>query len=157
MQGAKFIHLIHLENILSYGPDGCRCDMEPLNVLIGPNASGKSNLIEALSVLAATPKNLQDPILEGGGVGDWLWKGAEKPIRAMIDVTVDYPRGAMPLRYRLAFTATGGRFLLVDEAVENERPIGTNPRPYFYYAYQNGHPTLNVKTESEQNTPRAER
>ena len=122
--------------------------MEPLNVLIGPNASGKSNLIEALSLLAAAPRDLQEPIRAGGGIRDWLWKGRPRTVTASVDVTVAYPRGSIALRYRLCFTETGARFELLDEAVENERP--TNPfdlQPFFYYRYQDGHPVLSVVGE----------
>ena len=41
------LHRIKLENILSFGPDAQELELKPLNVLIGPNASGKSNLMEA--------------------------------------------------------------------------------------------------------------
>jgi predicted ATPase len=66
-----------------------------------------------------------------------------------VEVTVEHPKGPMPLRYRLSFTETGARFELRDEAVENERK--TNPheaQPYFYYRYQGGRPVLNVREES---------
>ena len=76
MKGKKFIETIRLENILSYGANDEPFPLEPLNVLIGANASGKSNLIEALSLLAAAPRSLHDPIRLGGGVLEWLWKGA---------------------------------------------------------------------------------
>ena len=62
MEGMKFIQTIRLDSILSYGPGAAELSLEPLNVLIGPNASGKSNLIEALSLLAAAPGDLQAPI-----------------------------------------------------------------------------------------------
>src|SRR3990172_11924022 len=128
MEGMKLIRSIRLENILSYGPQGHELPLEPLNVLIGPNASGKPNLIEALSILAAAPRDLQVPIREGGGIGDWLWKGSRQRVTATIDITVYYPWGPMPLRYRLSFTESGQRFMLLDELVENERPTGLEQR-----------------------------
>ena len=100
MQGMRFLRTIRLENILSYGPSNAEFALEPLNVLIGPNASGKSNLIEALSLLAAAPRDLQSTIREGGGVGDWIWKGSQRSPTATVEVTVEYPKGQMPLRYR---------------------------------------------------------
>lgn len=158
MNGMRLLRSIRLENVLSYGPKGQELALEPLNVLIGPNASGKSNLIEVLSLLGATPKDLQVPIREGGGVSDWLWKGTPRPPIATLDVTLDFPAGTMPLRYRLSFTQAGGRFDLRDEAVENEHAAGEQyEKPYFYYAYQNGNPALNVVTESQENGGRARR
>ena len=145
MEGMKFIETIRLENILSYGPSNDPFPLEPLNVLIGPNASGKSNLIEALSLLAAAPGNLQEPIRWGGGVRDWLWKGSSRTATAAIDATVQYQKAQMALRYRLSFTETGSRFELRDEAVEDEKP--TNPyetQPFFYYRYREGRPVLSV-------------
>ena len=148
MKGKRFIRTIRLDSLLSYGPGSPELSLEPLNVFIGPNASGKSNMIEALLLLAAAPRDLQAPIREGGGVVDWLWKGAERTAAATVDATIEYPNGPTPLRYRLSFTETGARFGLQDEAVENESP--TNPyddQPYYYYRYQEGHPVLNVKGE----------
>lgn len=58
------LRTLHLENILSFGPDGVDLEMRPLNVLIGPNASGKSNLIEIIGLLAD----------EGSKMRDWLEK-----------------------------------------------------------------------------------
>ena len=142
----KLIQSIRLENLLSYGSASADLPMESLNVFIGPNASGKSNLIEALSLLAAAPRDLQVPIREGGGVRDWLWKGTKGPVTATIEVTIDYPSGKMPLRYRLSFSETASRFELRDEAVENEHVQSGHDQPYFFYSYQQGHPTLNVKT-----------
>lgn len=157
MEGMRLIRSIRLENLLSYGPGVEPFELEPLNVLIGPNASGKSNLIEILSLLAAAPKDLQAPIREGGGIGDWLWKGSRKPPTATLDVTLSYSAGSMPLRYRLSFTEAGGRFTLLDEAIENEEPVHGHPKPYFYYAFQDGHPALNVKSETDESEGRSER
>ncbi len=149
MDGKRFIRSIRLQNILSFGPDTPELPLEPLNVLIGPNASGKSNLIETLSLLKAAPRDLQAPIREGGGVHESLWKGVERLGTATMDLTLEYPDGKMSLRYRLSFTETASRFDLRDEAVENEQPFPGNPDPYFYYRYQDGRPALNVLTEAE--------
>ena len=120
MEGRRFIRTIRLENVLSYGPSTEEFPLEPLNVFIGPNASGKSNLIEALSLLAAAPGDIEKPIREGGGVRDWLWKGTHGSNTATVDATVKYPQGHQPLRYRLSFTNIGPVFWLRDEAIENE-------------------------------------
>ncbi|HEU4884235.1 MAG TPA: AAA family ATPase [Longimicrobium sp.] len=74
---APLIRNLTLQNFLSYGPDGVSVDLLPLNVLIGPNASGKSNLLEALSILRAAPSDMQAAIREGGGIGEYLWKEAQ--------------------------------------------------------------------------------
>ena len=147
MKGKRLIRTIRLDNILSYGSGDEEFHLEPLNVFIGPNASGKSNLIEVLSILSAAPtRDLQAPIRVGGGVHDWLWKGATRLGTATVDVTVEYPE-KQPLRYRLSFTETGARFELLEEAIENEKPTPGNEEPYIFYRYRDGQPVLNVFTQ----------
>ena len=150
MDGKKFIQTIRLQNLLSYGPDTPKFDLEPLNVLIGPNASGKSNLIEALSILAAAPRDIQVPFREGGSVGEWLWKGSQDPFRtATVEVTVNTIFGQQtPLRYRLSFSEIFGGFTLDDEVVEDEHPSEPGGTPRFYYQYRSGQSVVRVDGEA---------
>ncbi len=149
MNGSRLIQTLRIQNVLSFGPATEGIDLQPLNVLIGPNASGKSNLIEVLGLLRAAPADLTAPIREGGGTAEWLWKGVPGIPTATIETTVSYPEGRMPLRYRLSFTMSGQRLELTDEAVENERAFEGHTDVYFFYRYQNGNPTLNVRLRPE--------
>ena len=146
MEGRKFIESIRLENILSYGPNSEPFPLEPLNVLIGANASGKSNLIEALCLLRVTSGDLQEPIREGGGIREWLWKGGDQTPTATVEVTIHNSAGPMPLRYRLSFTESGLRFDLRDEVIEYQGSTGRpEAQAAFYYRYQEGRPVLKAK------------
>ncbi len=143
----KFIKTIRLKNFLSYGNNHNWLELESLNVMIGPNSSGKSNLIEALGILNSAPKDLAAPIRMGGGVSEWLYKGASGSSFAEIDVTIARDGEAPPLRYRLVFTEVGRRFELVDEAVECERPTKPDDEDVdFYYRYQRGKPVLSMRS-----------
>jgi predicted ATPase len=142
---SMFLKSLTLTNFLSYGDATPTIELRPLNVVIGPNGSGKSNLMEAIELLRSTPKDLLTPIRDGGGVRDWLWKGAVKSRAAKIDAVVASPHGPVGLRYVLSFTEVGQRFEIVDERVENEAPDQGQPQPYFYYRFENGHGRLNVK------------
>jgi len=137
------IRRLKVSGLLSFGPTGIDLELQPLNVLIGPNGTGKSNLLEVLALLRAAPKNLPEPVKEMGGVREWLWKGEKSARSATIDAVVDYPKGKMPIRHVLEITEHGERFEVVDERIENERPYGGQARAYFYYHFQQGHPTLN--------------
>ena len=140
------IHAIKLTNFLSFGNELQPVSLKPLNVVIGPNGSGKSNLLESIDLLRSMPEQLLKPIREGGGVLDWLWKGAKGTPTASLDVVVANPHGPQNLRHVLSFTAVGQRFVIVDEKIENELPVdNSHPEPYFYYRYNDGRPTLNVK------------
>src|ERR1035441_5870704 len=132
----RFLRTIRLQNILSFGHDMPEFELKSLNVLVGPNGAGQSNLIEAISLLQAAPVNLLEPVRTGGGIPEWLWKGAASMNRADLDVTVAYPQGAMPLRHWLMLAKSGQRAVLVDEAIENERLSGPGAtREDFYYRY----------------------
>jgi len=164
MEGKRFIRSIRLESFLSFGAENQELPLEPLNVLVGPNASGKSNLIEAVGLLRAATTDLRAPIARGGGVREWLWKGTEQEPWATIEVSVYYPHGRQALRYRLSFGAGGQRFELKDETIENERSRSGETQPYFFYRYQDGHPVLNIRQgerdqgcESSVEVPRVER
>ena len=145
----RFLRTIKLRNILSFGPDTPELELQSLNVLIGANGAGKSNLIEAIGLLQSAPTNLLDPIRAGGGISEWLWKASDSPV-AEIDVTASFPQGQMPLRHILKFTVVGQRTELVDEAVENEQPDpGNPPVRHFYYSNVNGQPFLSWRKDGE--------
>lgn len=92
--------------------------LEPLNVLIGPNASGKSNFIAAISLIAAAPRNFLAAFREGGSAEDWLWKGVGEPAKkAQVKALVDYPEGKECLTYFLAFDVPDFQPRIVDEAL----------------------------------------
>lgn len=100
---------IKLTNLLSFGPDSEAIELQPLNILIGPNAVGKSNLIDALALLkAAAHRSLAEFLGQRGGVGQWLWQGNTETT-ASIEVTLPYPGGQSQLgdtalRYNISFT-----------------------------------------------------
>lgn len=141
MQGKKLLHSIRLTNLLSYGSKGVTLELEPLNVLIGPNASGKSNLIEAISLLAATPRDLLKPFQEGGGAEEWLWKGRESGLSvATVEANLGYRR-SRSLSYKLSFSAIDSRFRLFSERIweGSEADVRKNPP---FYVLSRGVPTL---------------
>ncbi|MBW4645773.1 MAG: AAA family ATPase [Goleter apudmare HA4340-LM2] len=144
MEGRRFIRKIRLQNFLSYGTGGEEIELQPLNVLIGANTSGKSNLIEALGILRATPTDLPSPFRQGGGINEFLWKGTQASSVATIEVTLDYPPRTQVLRYQVSLTAVGQRLELVDEALENEQAYQGEDDVYFYYRYQRGRPVINI-------------
>jgi predicted ATPase len=68
-----FIKRLGLKKILSFNDAGI--ELGQLNVLIGPNAVGKTNLIEVLGLLQAAPDSLTTAIIRGGGARQRLWLG----------------------------------------------------------------------------------
>ena len=115
MEGKKLLHSIRLKNLLSYGSEGVELELEPLNVLIGPNASGKSNLIDAMEILAAAPRSLPAAFREGSGTTDWLWKGKRQGSWAEIEVNLE---GS--LIYHLKFKVAGAKPWVKEEFLRDE-------------------------------------
>jgi predicted ATPase len=132
MEGKKLLHSIRLENLLSYGSEGVALQLEPLNVLIGPNASGKSNLIDALSLLTATTRNFSTPFRQVGGAESWLWSGAgQKKVANILARLIDPQGDPSILSYFLSFSVTGNRLKIEDESAYAEGII-------FLYRHSSG-------------------
>ena len=149
----QFIQRLRMGGVLSFPPDMDFFELQPLNVLIGPNASGKSNFIEVLELLRATPTDFAAAIRDGGGAEEWVWKGDYQPPKIEVETPL-FPMINQPLRYRLSFHTIGPRVNIIDEAVEEATPQGVEP--YFYYMFQQGHPVINirVRTPGEQTEER---
>jgi predicted ATPase len=140
-----FLKSLKLGGLLSFAPDAPPVELGPLNVLIGPNASGKSNFIEAIGLLRATPQNLGAALREGGGMLDWLWKG-EKGVPAELLAVVAYKSG-WSLRHRLVLAEAGQKLELLDERIENTVTKTGKEKPFLYFGYENGRAMLNVKQQ----------
>ena len=102
------IQSITPKGLLSFGPDTPPLELRPLNVLIGPNASGKSNLFDLLRLVRSLPSDMQEPIRGGGGVEGWIWKGADPNTEPSLSLELS----ALPLvstdsfHHRLVFNGT---------------------------------------------------
>ena len=156
----KFIHKLGMRGLLSFPPDMKPFELHDLNVLIGPNGSGKSNLIEIVELLRATPTDFAAAIRDGGGAKEWLWKGKTKNRVAEIEIeTGDRSTGlktpsGRALSYRLEFVDNNTRVEVLDEAIEETKPLPGKNDTYFYYRFQRGNPAVNIKDQDEEKPPR---
>lgn len=128
-------------NFLSFGPDNEGIELRALNVFIGPNGSGKSNLIEAISLLRAAPRDMGEVTRRGGGVAEWIWKGAREQ-RAELAATFMDRGASAPLVHEVAFQATGGRFDLVEEKIHDLAGPGGMEEGYYSTASGGGGPMV---------------
>ena len=150
----KFIHSLNMRGLLSFPPDMKPFELHDLNVLIGPNGSGKSNVIEAIELLRATPTDFAAAIRDGGGAAEWFWKGeaGNKSAKMGVETGDKSTRLKTPsgraLRYRLEFGIDNTRVEVLDEAIEETEPERDHDDPDFYYRYQQGYPTINIKNQA---------
>jgi len=148
------IHHIAPRNFLSFGPSNPGIELKALNLLIGANGSGKSNLIEAISLMRAAPRDMREVTRRGGGVAEWIFKGAPKEA-ASVDWVVRNPKSSIPLRHVVAVRSVGQSFTVHDERVEDsERKIANESDVYFYYRYQQGQPVVNTIGNGKRNLAR---
>ena len=116
---------ITLRDLLSFGRDTPPLELQNLNVLIGPNAVGKSNLIEAISLMRASPVpagssslDLRGVVRRGGGAQEWIWKGANVH-HSTIGLSFNYSK--LGLNHQIQFEADPG-FSLRSEIITG-RPL----------------------------------
>ncbi|MCX6179861.1 MAG: AAA family ATPase [Chlorobiales bacterium] len=144
------IHSIKLDNLLSFASGSPALELKNLNVLIGTNGSGKSNLIEALALVRTTPRtpsndDFQRTISRGGTISEWIWKGdASNP--ATIELVLDNPYSQpsnykQPLRHFFSFKGEQQRVIFVDETIENATHYLDDE--FLYYRYEHGKALIN--------------
>jgi hypothetical protein len=83
---------------------------EPLNLLIGTNASGKSNLLDALRLLSEgmRAKDFTESVADRGGITHLAWKGhARRENPALIQLASAHPEPPA-LRCRAEHRTTQG-------------------------------------------------
>lgn len=118
MDGKRLIEKIKLRNILSFGDKGEEIELQPLNIIIGQNASGKSNLVDVIKLLRSLPqeKGLANFISKNGGVSEWIWKG-RKTTNVEIEVYISFE--IFYFKYFLIFKESLQRINVVDELITN--------------------------------------
>lgn len=108
-----------LENIFSFKKTTVA--LRGLNVLIGPNAVGKSNLIEAISLLQAAPVDLNVAILRQGGVRVVCSLAMQSPKAAIRCGEI----GSDALQYHLEFSEQAAGFTIVLERLATDEGLAS--------------------------------
>jgi predicted ATPase len=125
MEGKRLIEKIKLRNILSFGDKGEEIELQPLNIIIGQNASGKSNLVDVIKLLRSLPqdKGLANFISKSGGISEWIWKGINSNfVPAEIEIVLSWflnTEVGEKVNYKISFRDLTQRLQIVTEIIEN--------------------------------------
>jgi predicted ATPase len=146
---------IQASGLLSFGPKGINLPMRKLNVLIGPNGSGKSNLLEVINLFkecVSPMRSLAGPILDAGGVEEWLWKGDwnndDSPPPACVECIVTAPK-TPGIRHQIQFYGNNAEVRLAEERIEMAVPDKGSKVPWwFYHMNRNGKPLIAYLNDS---------
>ena len=94
----------------------CRVNLRNFNILVGPNASGKSNFVELFELLKRIYVQRDPfPFLKWWGYGNVVWdRNEELPI----EVKLLFDIKGYEVSFETIFTGTGGKFQILKEAIE---------------------------------------
>lgn len=140
------IRNLKISRLLSFGPKGIDLPMRPLNVLIGANGCGKSNFIEVLNLLRYASVRFDAPIMTGGGIKEWLWKGqgVDNPGHARLEVVLDdaRPEDSSGFIHTIVFGSSGANVLVDHESISHGLISDREKEATVYYEYRSGHVML---------------
>ena len=111
------IKRLHVKNFLSLRD--VDLELTQRNVLVGPNMSGKSNLIECLAFLTqVATSGLRQALLDRNGFAEVVWKGA--PPENRIGVSLFYEQHAPQepstnYRYEISILGSQAGFVSIDK------------------------------------------
>lgn len=120
-----FIRSLKLRNILSFR-EPAPLDLKPLNILIGANGSGKSNLIDCIGVLQGLLDNPFSYINRGGGADAWVWKGPKRTEDAA-RITCQFQLDDEELEYLIVFGPVESTLVIHAESLRSVKNASRLP------------------------------
>ncbi len=142
----KTLKRLRLKNLLSFGEQGIDLELGSLNVIVGANGSGKSNLIEAVSLLRAATSDFSNALSDGEVAENWLWKGiGNKGLPAEIWAYWDRPKFSVGIQHYVKLEERNYRFFVADELITDDEITEQGKRePIKYFSYRHRRAYLNV-------------
>jgi len=141
----NFLRNLSVHNLLSFQDSGW-LDLQPLNVLIGPNASGKSNFIHAVSWIKSQTLDLSAYIRDLGGRHQLINQISSKFPSASIffEVNLRDPNKHLHCHYSMAFDAeypgdinVSEQVVLKDRTRDDDIPISVRSGTNGYQVFTN--------------------
>lgn len=108
---------LHIERYRSVRDETIR--LGPLNIFIGPNASGKSTILDAPRLLAEAVqwKDFERPVTRRGGIVHLAWKGEDA---AFIVLRTIFEEGSTRFEWQVRFNRAGAEFVVHERLTESQ-------------------------------------
>lgn len=120
---AMRIESITVTGLLSFGWEPTTLDLKPQTVLVGPNGSGKTNLLLALDLLRAAVFDIRSVPSAHGGALEFFHKGKGGDGRMVLE-TVFTSNAWPPLRYSITLAMEQDQLVIEEERLETRDDIG---------------------------------
>ncbi len=128
------IHEVHIENFKSIRKQ--TVGLNPLNVLIGSNGSGKSNFISLFRLLERLADGqLEDYIFQSGGINSLLFGGYERSQVIRIAIAF-WAKPLLSYRYKVELQGNGIDYRFKHEAIQEES--GATANQVWKNTFENG-------------------
>lgn len=113
-----FIQSLKINNLLSFGPDSPAIELGPLNVIIGANGSGKSNLFDVLALLKNAPGRFDQPIIDSGcPLSEWFWKSSKNETQ-LANIVAVITLEQYPVTHTIPF-CDDERVMIINEEIKS--------------------------------------
>lgn len=140
-----------IEGLLSFGQ---KTDFEfgRLNLLVGPNGSGKTNLLDCIRILRMAPLEIQEAFKDTG-FEEWLYKGApEQLVQGSIEVTANLPEIPEKILHQLRLVTQPNSRVALEEVISSAE--GHEQKDFYFVGSYRGSATLNVASTSKRRPKR---
>lgn len=128
----KLISTIQLNNFLSFSENSKEFRLTDLNVLIGTNGSGKSNFLDAISILRSLAVgNTIDVFSRGGGIQQWIF---DKKLSNLVKLKMELSKFNRPIEHIFIFMIQNGMFYVNKEIIKHKQE--NEDFPGFLYKLQ---------------------
>lgn len=134
---------MEIEGLLSFG-EKTIFEFGRLNILVGPNGTGKSNLIDCVRVFRNAPLDIEETFSDSGFEG-WLYKGGSKKSgTATLQVTANVPELPRMIRHQIKLGPVLNLRAPLEEEISSVTAENEAKDQYFVGSYRSG-ATLSVQ------------
>lgn len=141
------IESLHMTDVLSFRETNVA--LQPLNIFVGGNGSGKSNLLRCISLLSHLPGNLKEAGATFGNFNEFFCNLEDaSDTLTLRTVFKKEPGWDQKLIHSISLQKQNLSFAVVKERLEEEQPRRGKREPFYYFSVSDGYGKVYYKQES---------